>query len=63
VWVSVDAGVVLLTGQLPGRDDIATAVALIDEIPGVIDIKDRLLCGRHGALRGRVGISVWTLRS
>jgi CBS domain-containing protein len=44
VWVSVDAGVVLLTGQLPGRSDIATAVALIGEIPGVIDIKDRLLC-------------------
>jgi CBS domain-containing protein len=45
VRVSVNAGVVLLTGQLPGRGDIESAMALIDEIPGVIDIKDRLLCG------------------
>jgi CBS domain-containing protein len=44
VRVSVDGGVVLLTGQLPWRSDIDTAVSLISEIPGVIDVKNRLVC-------------------
>lgn len=42
VRVSVDGGVVLLTGQLPWRSDIDTAVSLISEIPGVIDVRNRL---------------------
>jgi CBS domain-containing protein len=44
VRVSVDGGVVLLTGQLPWRSDIETAISLIAEIPGVIDVKNRLVC-------------------
>lgn len=44
VRVSVDGGIVQLTGRLPWRADIDEAVARIAEIPGVIDIKDRLVC-------------------
>jgi CBS domain-containing protein len=45
VWVSVDAGIVLLTGRVPWRNDIDATVALIAEIPGVVDVRDRLVRG------------------
>lgn len=45
VWVSVDAGIVLLTGRLPWRSDIDAAVALMAEVPGVVDVRDRLVRG------------------
>jgi CBS domain-containing protein len=44
VRVSVDRGVVQLTGWLPWRTDIDTAVARIADIPGVIAVKDRVVC-------------------
>ena len=44
VHVSVDRGVVLLTGRVPWRSDIDAALVMIAEVAGVVDIKDRLVC-------------------
>lgn len=48
IRVSVEKGVVQLTGSLPRRADIDTAVGRIAAIPGVIDIRDRVMCTLDG---------------
>ncbi|MFL6141464.1 MAG: CBS domain-containing protein [Labedaea sp.] len=43
VRVRVDGGIVQLTGRLPEPGDIEAVLGRIAQIPGVIDIRDRLL--------------------
>jgi CBS domain-containing protein len=57
VRVGVEHGVVQLTGWLPWRADIDTALARIAAVPGVIAIRDRLVAAyddqHHAQVRAR----------
>ncbi|MBW8816051.1 MAG: BON domain-containing protein [Caulobacterales bacterium] len=43
VEVSADAGVIVLTGEVPGASDVAHAEMLARATPGVVDVKNRLV--------------------
>jgi len=48
VRVSVERGIVQLTGRLPWRADIDTAVARAAVVPGVIGVRNRLVAAFDG---------------
>lgn len=53
VRASVENGIVLLTGRLPYRGDVAAAVRLVRKVPGVVAVRNRLDWFWNGPGHGR----------